>query len=45
MDLNHPETGELLVKKGRKLGQKLLRQLQESKFETISFPDDNLWAG
>ncbi|HYR02152.1 MAG TPA: DNA-directed RNA polymerase subunit beta, partial [Syntrophobacteria bacterium] len=42
MDLNHPETGELLVKKGRKLGQKLLRQLQESKFETISFPDDNL---
>jgi len=42
MDLNHPETGELLVKKGRKLGQKLLRQLQESKFETIAFPDDNL---
>jgi DNA-directed RNA polymerase subunit beta len=42
MDLSHPETGEVLVKKGRKLGQKLLRQLLESKFETISFADENM---
>ena len=42
VDLSHPETGEVLVKKGRKLGQKLLRQLLESKLETIAFPDENL---
>jgi DNA-directed RNA polymerase subunit beta len=42
LDLSHPETGEVLAKKGRKLGQKLLRQLLESKLETISFPDENL---
>lgn len=41
-DLIHPETGEVLAKRGRKLGLKLIRQLKESNINTIAFPDEQL---
>ncbi|MBW1982103.1 MAG: DNA-directed RNA polymerase subunit beta [Deltaproteobacteria bacterium] len=42
VDVTHPKTGDLLVKKGRKLGVKLIRQLKEAEIDRIPFPDEDL---
>jgi DNA-directed RNA polymerase subunit beta len=42
LDINDPKSGKVLVKKGRKLGVKLIQQLKESAITEIPFPDENL---
>jgi DNA-directed RNA polymerase subunit beta len=42
VDITDPKSGKVLVKKGRKLGVKLIQQLKESAITEIPFPDEDL---
>ena len=42
VDITDPKSGKVLVKKGRKLGNKLIQQLKESAITEIPFPDEDL---
>ncbi|MCG6918403.1 MAG: DNA-directed RNA polymerase subunit beta, partial [Deltaproteobacteria bacterium] len=42
LDISDPKSGKVLVKKGRKLGIKLIQQLKESAITEIPFPDEDL---
>ncbi len=40
LDIHHPETGEVIVKRGRKITKAALRRLQEAGLETIPVPEE-----
>ncbi len=40
LDIHHPETGEVIVKRGRKITKAALKRLQEAGLETIPIPEE-----
>ncbi|WP_022852840.1 DNA-directed RNA polymerase subunit beta [Thermodesulfatator atlanticus] len=40
LDIHHPETGEVLLKKGRKITKAALKRIQEAGLETIPVPEE-----
>ncbi len=41
LDIHHPETGEVIVKKGRKITKSALRRLQEAGVTSIPIPEED----
>ena len=40
LDIHHPETGEVIIKRGRKITKAALKRLQEAGLETIPVPEE-----